>query len=177
MLQPRPHVTTKETIVEKAMEIAKREGVDQVNVRKLAAACNMAVGSMYNYFPDKEAVIVAISELFWKELLCDQEKVYRRGMSFTQFLDQYYSFIYGRLKQYDRSWLKVISGRTSELEALLLFRSVLAADTRINASIWNMELNEDAFCDYVFRNIMALLKAGETNCRFFIFLLEHLLYG
>jgi hypothetical protein len=25
-------------------------------------------------------------------------------------------------------------------------------------------------------NLMALLQAGENNCRFFLFLLEHLLY-
>ena len=34
----------------------------------------------------------------------------------------------------------------------------------------------DAFVEYVFVNLMALLQACEKHCRFFLFLLEHLLY-
>ena len=39
-----------------------------------------------------------------------------------------------------------------------------------------MELNQEAFVDYVFSNLIALLQTGESNCRFFLYLLEHLLY-
>jgi len=68
--------------------------------------------------------------------------------------------------------MAVPSGR----RRIQLLREVLDQDERINPSIWNMELNQDAFVEYVFVNLMALLQAGENNCRFFIFLLEHLLY-
>ena len=61
-------------------------------------------------------------------------------------------------------------------EAKRLIKEVLARDERVRGDIWNMELNKDAFCDYVFTNFFALLRAGESNCRFFLFLLEHLLY-
>jgi hypothetical protein len=57
-----------------------------------------------------------------------------------------------------------------------MLRDVLDKDRRVRGSIWNLELNEDAFCSYVMTNLMALLQAGENNCRFFLFLLEHLLY-
>ena len=46
-------VTTKEEILEHALNIAIEEGVDQVSIRKLAASLNIAVGSMYNYYKDK----------------------------------------------------------------------------------------------------------------------------
>ena len=58
----------------------------------------------------------------------------------------------------------------------MLEGSLSNPDKRIWYAIWNMELNQDTFVDYVFVNLMALLQAGENNCRFFIFLLEHLLY-
>ncbi|MGN0426774.1 MAG: TetR/AcrR family transcriptional regulator [Agathobacter sp.] len=170
------HVTSQEQILEKTMEIAIREGVDSVSIRKLASACGIAIGSVYNYYPNKEAVIAAVAEQFWDGILNDQEKLYRRGMGFTGFLEQYYSFLYGRLAQYDKGWLSQIAGSESEKKAIAMLKTVLYDDKRINQSIWNMELNEDAFCEYVMTNIMALLQAGENNCRFFIFLLEHLLY-
>lgn len=172
----KPHVTTKEAILEQAIIIAKREGIEQVNIRKLATACNMAVGSMYNYYANKDALIEDVSKAFWMDLLKDHEKIYRKGMSFTMFLEQYYSFIAGRLKQYEKGWVNEFIGKPFEKEASVLLRKVLYEDKRINPSIWNMELTEEAFCNYVMTNIVALLRAGEPNCKFFAFLLEQLLY-
>ncbi len=169
-------VTSKDQILEKAMEIAIREGVDQVSIRKLASACGIAVGSVYNYYPDKQNLIAAVCEKFWSEILTDQEKLYQKGISFTSFLEQYYSFLYGRLAQYDKGWLVKISGRESEKKVIRMLKQVLLEDRGVNGSIWNMELNEDAFCQYVVTNLMALLQVGESNCRFFLFLLVHILY-
>ena len=169
-------VTSKDTILEKAMEIALSSGIDKVSIRKISSACGITIGSVYNNYKDKESLITDIAEGFWQDIFKDQEQLYREGMPFTMFLEQYYILLYGRLSPYDKSWLKEMEGRIPEKTAIPIMRKVLDKDTRINGSIWNMELNEDAFCEYVFINIMALLRAGENNCRFFIFLLEHLLY-
>ena len=50
-------VTTQEEILEHALKIAIEEGVDKVSIRKLATSCGIAVGSMYNYYKDKESFI------------------------------------------------------------------------------------------------------------------------
>ena len=168
-------VTTREAILEHALAIAKREGLAQVSIRKLAKECGIAVGSMYNYYPDKQTLINAVSQDFWSTLIKDQDRLYREGMGFTFFLDQYYMFLYAKLSDYDRSWLKEMDQGTKN-QTVLLFKSVLDNDDRVNQSIWNMELNQDIFCNYVLTNIIALLRAGENDCRFFVFLLEHLLY-
>lgn len=169
-------VTSKDQILDRAMEIAVSEGVDAVSIRRLATACGIAIGSVYNYYKDKDAIIYDVAERFWSGILSDQEKVYRDGMEFTSFLEQYYLYLYGRLARYDKSWLMGMSGRSPEKEAIQLLQKALHGDKRVNPTIWNMELNEDAFCEYVMTNIMALLRSGENNCRFFIFLLDHLLY-
>ena len=93
----------------------------------------------------------------------------------TTFLEQYYSFLYGRLYTHDISWLSAMDAGTKE-QAHKLFLKVLEEDDRVIGSIWNMELNQNAFCEYVLNNIVALIRNGESNCRFFILLLEHLLY-
>lgn len=169
------HVTTKEEILEKALDIAMREGIDKVSIRKLSAACDIAIGSVYNYYPNKDAVILAVAQHFWGHLLVDQEKLFQSGIGFTAFLEQYYMYLYGRLAKYDKSWLQSMDDRTKQL-AVSFFHRVLLEDVRVDGSIWNMDLNQEAFCEYVLTNIFALLQAGENNCRFFIFLLEHLLY-
>lgn len=173
----RQKVTSREEIKDEALKIAVRDGIDRVSVRKLAEACGIGVGSMYNYYPDKESLIEAVSEAFWEDILRDQERLYRRGTEFTSFLEQYYGFLYSRLLNYDKNWLSRLSGSSSQMRAAMeLLRRVLGEDHRINPAIWNMELNQEAFLRYVFVNLTALLQAGEKNCRFFIYLLEHLLY-
>ena len=39
-------VTSKDKILEKALLIAKKEGVDNLSIRKLASACDIAIGSV-----------------------------------------------------------------------------------------------------------------------------------
>ena len=170
-------VTTQEKILDAAMEIALREGLDKLSIRKIASSCGIAIGSVYNYCKNKDALNTAVAERFWERIFEDQERLYHPGMGFSSFLEQYYLFLYGRLSSYDSSWLRELEAFVPERSAVPMMRSVLEEDVRVNHSIWNMQFNEDSFCEYVFTNIMALLRAGENNCRFFIFLLEHLLYS
>lgn len=170
------HVTSKEEILNTAMEIALEEGIEAVNIRKLATKCGMAVGSMYNYYKSKEELFAELSEHFWNKILENQERLYHQGMDFTTFLQQYFAYLYGKLNSYDSKWYEMMNERVKS-ETLMLFKAVLKEDERVNQYIWNMELNQDVFCEYVFVNVIALLRSGENNCRFFVFLLEKLLYN
>ena len=169
-------VTSAEAILEQAIVIAKSEGIEQLNIRRLAKDCNIAIGSVYNYYKNKDTLLKDVAECFWKELLKDHEKVYRKGMRFTAFLTQYYSFVYSRMKKYDRDWLDERIGKPFEREVSQLLKVAMEEDKRIDPSIWNMELTKVEFVQHVLVNMTALLRKGETNCRFFAFLLEKLLY-
>ena len=172
----KPHITTQEIILAHAMEIAKTQGVDKLSIRKLATACGIAIGSVYNYFPNKDAVVTVMADQFWNGIFEDQERVYRSHMGFTAFVEAYYAFLYAKLSPYDSSWIREMDGKIPKGQVLELFRRALAEDMRANGAIWNMEFHPDNFCEYVFSNLMALLANGEVSPRFFIFLLENLLY-
>ena len=169
-------VTSTDKILEVALLIAKKEGVDKLSIRKLASACGIAIGSVYNYYPDKDALVTAVAETFWNNIFSDQDKLYRQGMGFTQFLEWYYSYLYTKMSPYDSSWVKELEGKIPAEKTIQLFMQILRQDKQINNSIWNMEFQPENFCKYVFTNVMALLQSGEPNCRFFIYLLENLLY-
>ena len=164
------------TSLEKALLIAKREGVDKLSIRKIATSCGIAVGSVYNYYPDKDALVTAVAESFWNRIFEDQEKLYQPNIRFTRFLQQYYSYLYAKMSPYDRSWVHDLEEKIPMQETMRLFEKIVKEDEGINPSIWNMEFSPESFCQYVFKNIMALLQSGETNCRFFIYLLDNLLY-
>lgn len=169
-------VTSTDKILEVALLIAKKEGVDKLSIRKLASACGIAIGSVYNYYPDKDALVTAVAETFWNNIFSDQDKLYHRGMSFTQFLEWYYSYLYTKMSPYDSSWVRELEGKIPADKTVHLFMEILKQDEAVNNSIWNMEFQPENFCHYVFTNVMALLQSGEASCRFFIYLLENLLY-
>ncbi len=169
-------VTSRDKILEQALLIAKKEGVDKLSIRKLASACDIAIGSVYNYYPDKDALVTDLAERFWKNIFSDQDRLYHHGMSFTQFLEWYYSYLHAKMSPYDSSWVKEMEGKIPMDETISLLLQILKEDDKVNNSIWNMEFQPENFCRYVFTNIMALLQSGESNCRFFIYLLENLLY-
>ncbi len=169
-------VTSTEKILEQALLIAKKEGIHKLSMRKLAEACGIGLGCIYNYYPDKETLVTEVAANFWNAIFADQEKLYHTNMGFTRFLEQYYSYLYAKMAPYDRSWVRDLEEKIPMEETMRLFQKVLREDARINLSIWNMEFLPEDFCRYVFKNIMALLQSGETNCRFFIYLLNNLLY-
>ena len=59
-------VTSKEELLDTARQIVFQEGIDQLSIRVLAKKLNISVGAVYNYFPSKSDLLLAIVESFWK---------------------------------------------------------------------------------------------------------------
>jgi AcrR family transcriptional regulator len=53
-------VQTKERIVDAARELFDRNGFEQTTTRDIARATGLAVGTLFNYFPSKEALAMSI---------------------------------------------------------------------------------------------------------------------
>ena len=61
-------VTSKEQILETSRELIRQQGWTAVNIRTVAAACGVSVGSIYNYFDSKSALVSATVESVWCEI-------------------------------------------------------------------------------------------------------------
>ena len=58
-------VTSKEEILSISRQLMQQKGWASVNIRSVAAACGVSIGSIYNYFDSKSALIKAIVESVW----------------------------------------------------------------------------------------------------------------
>ena len=67
-------VTSKEEILTAGRELIRREGWNAVNIRSIAAACGVSVGSIYNYFPSKAVLMTAVVESIWWEIFRHSEE-------------------------------------------------------------------------------------------------------
>ena len=59
--------TLRDTLLNLARSIANTEGIDAINIRTLAQRAGIATGTMYNYFSNKEEILLALTEEYWMQ--------------------------------------------------------------------------------------------------------------
>jgi len=60
---------TVNTILEATTRVLTKEGYDRTSTNKIAAVAGVSIGSLYQYFPSKEALVAAVSERHSQEVL------------------------------------------------------------------------------------------------------------
>jgi AcrR family transcriptional regulator len=53
---------TRNRILDTALELFRRDGLDQTTMRQIATECRVALGAAYYYFPSKDALVMAFYE-------------------------------------------------------------------------------------------------------------------
>ena len=61
-------VTSRDAILSVSRQFITQNGFGSVNMRAIAAACGVSVGSVYNYFPSKGDLICAVVESVWHDI-------------------------------------------------------------------------------------------------------------
>lgn len=67
-------ITTKEKILENAKKEAYSKGLEKIGMREISSASSVALGTLYNYFPDKESLIIATISSIWNETIGNLKK-------------------------------------------------------------------------------------------------------
>lgn len=63
-----PKVSSREEILEMTKTMVTESGLGSVSIRSVAERCGIAVGSIYNYFPSKRELLVAVTEIVWRDI-------------------------------------------------------------------------------------------------------------
>lgn len=67
-------ITSEFEILKASRELIQKQGWSAVNIRSVAAACGVSVGSIYNYFDSKAALVEATVESVWREIFhCSED--------------------------------------------------------------------------------------------------------
>jgi AcrR family transcriptional regulator len=60
---------TVEALLEATARVLMKEGYDRASTNKIAAVAGVGIGSLYQYFPSKEALVAAVVERHMQEML------------------------------------------------------------------------------------------------------------
>lgn len=184
-------VTSREELLKAAAEIAHKEGLSKVTIRGVAAACGVAVGSIYNYFPTKGDLVFAIIEDFWRRAIhsgMQMEAAEKEG--FLPFFHSLYSRFATYLSAFENDWLGEMGRLTTSerqkgkameeayfghIKGGLL--EALRRDRAIAPTVWAGAFTEEGFVDFIFQNMMMGLRAGKEELPFLEEAARRLLYS
>ena len=181
-------VIDKDKLIDQAYSIAAREGISALSVRKLAAACGIAVGSVYMYFPTKADLTAAVFTRFFGQALFEECCRVDGRESFVDYVRKLRGALGAALVDMDVDWFAEMRRLPrSEHEALEAARGpmlahmeqglqhVLEADPAVVRSRLVGALSPEKLCPFVLGAVFTSLMEG-SDCETLFALLDASLY-
>ncbi len=181
-------VTSKEAILETSRKLIQENGWAAISIRSVAQACNISVGSIYNYFDSKSDLIAATVESVW----CDIFHAPDGKASFQQFTEciewAYESMRRGNetypgfFSMHSMSFVGEDNASGQELMAKSWkhiqdgFYIVLMRDKKVNPAVFDDVLTPQKLVQIVFSLIISSLLRQDYDCAGIVRMLEQILY-
>lgn len=196
----KPQATSREDILAACRQLVREGGLEGVSVRAVATAAGVAPGTLYHYFPDKRALLTAVTADVWREVFdldalpAASEAPAAAGekdVGFPGYVRALFSGARLRLAAYpgfaQAHGLDLVAqaGHAEEgrhrMDAFLarVERALLAAlarDGRVSGRAFADGLTPEALARVVMRDLLALLVLGSEDCDDLVALLRSVLY-
>jgi AcrR family transcriptional regulator len=193
-----PKATSREDILEACRAIVRERGLSGISVRSVASACGIAPGTLYNYFPGKDALVLAVTADIWRDIFgfdaeqdpsaekepdAEQgfaayvEKTFqgaRRGMArYPGFLPAHALGLAGNDAQSSlgQEMMRSFFGR---IEDGLL--RALNADGNVRQDAFSDVLTREDLAELVTQQLVLLLVLGRDDCQSLVALVRRVLY-
>lgn len=169
-------ITSKEAIMQACRKIAAQKGLSALNMRTVAKECNIALGTLYNYYADKDELLIAAVESVWKDIFHMDGKC-ETSLSFPDYVD----YIFGCIQRGAAEYPGFLSGHSvaiakskkgeakstmehyfEHIKSAML--NALRTDTAVNPTAFNEAFTESCFIDFVTDSILLLIIKREPDC-------------
>ncbi len=176
--------TLRDTLLCCARETADREGIDAVNIRSIAQKAGVAAGTVYNYFSNKDEILLELTEEYWRRTLLDMRTAVTSG-SFCGQLEKIFAFLreridssagklMGSLGNVETAGHERMASMQASFEKSLMER--MAKDTRIRGDVWDEVFTREQFARFIVMNMTMLLKTRASDIRFLTAVIERTIY-
>lgn len=171
-------------LLEAARSIADADGIDAINIRSIAARVGVASGTVYNYFSNKEEILLALTEEYWRQTLFELEAAVGPG-PFCQQLQEIFAFLKARMEESGGKLMNSLG--KAEAEGQVRMASMQAAlsaalaerleqDETIPGTIWTEGFSKEEFAHFLMMNMMLLLKTGAPDMSFLLQIVRRTIY-
>lgn len=105
-----------ETIVEKASLLFSRHGYDAVDMKMVAAEAGTSVGNLYNYYPSKPALFLAIKEAWRNDVVEACRTILASEAPRRDRILGVLHRLYDDIAQWQGLWSEFLSGREEQAQ-------------------------------------------------------------
>lgn len=181
-------VISKEKILKASKELIQQEGWTAVNIRRVAATCQVSVGSVYNYFSSKADLVSAVVESVWYEIFhgfaCESALqniqdciiwIYGRmawgNEKYPDFFSLHSLGFMGEEKKEGRQKMQQVQKHMKELLC-----QTLKKDSQIRLDAFTAEFQPEDLADILFSLMLSALVKKDYEPAVVLQLLQKILY-
>ncbi len=167
---PKIYDDLRETIVQKAKTIIISKGYSKLNMREVARASGIAVGTIYNYFPTKDSLMSELMYQYWMEFIEAIKQAQQEDQELFVKFRSIYRLLETFLDTFKDTWLKLNGtekGMTKEhhrqkQEVVDLFVDTLEAAIKKhkaeNTGTPKPEINDRELASFIVQNFMLIAQ-------------------
>lgn len=161
------------------MQVCRRlvseRGLSALNMRTVAKECGTALGTLYNYYSDKDELVIATIAVIWQDIFHLPRE--ESGVPFTEYVDRLFRRVREVSSDYPDFFAAhsaAVAGAGSDKAKSAMDRcfedirhallAALKSDSAISPSAFSGALSEEAFAEFVLENIILLLSADKPSC-------------
>lgn len=178
--------TSNSEIINACKEIFKEKGLNSLNMREVASRCNVALGSIYNYYPSKSMLLLDTIDSIWKEIL---HKFNFEGNRFDEKVRDLFCLIQEGSESYPDFFnvhvyilpkMEKVRGRAAMEKYFQNIKNKLLdclnQDKEVNLVFFNEEMTKEQFVEFVFDNLINLLLRKQDNCDGLLYVICRCIY-
>ena len=168
-------ITSKEEILKASRELIKKKGLNAINMRSVAEASNIAVGSIYNYFKSKEELTIAVVGSVWFDIfhpsnVCLEsdsfidsvdiifQSLENGNKKYPNFFSYHSSMIFGKNKNKGVNMMNTIIKHMKEG-----LHKTLSNDKKVRSDAFDDNFTATKFIDTIFSFIMSSMMKGDYD--------------
>ncbi|MDY4079811.1 MAG: TetR/AcrR family transcriptional regulator [Clostridium sp.] len=181
-------ITSKEAILQVCRDIVASKGLAAVNMRSVADKSQIALGTLYNYYDNKDELLLATVEEIWKDIFhmdhrCPAE------LSFPKYVEYIFECVQKGAENYPDffSAHSICIANSEKEKAKCTMKhcfkhmkegllEVLQTDSNVSVDAFSTSFEKLDFIDFVLDNLLMLLVQGKKSCEMLIEIIQRTIY-
>ena len=183
-----PEKTSKEAIMQVCRRIVSEKGLQALNMRSVAKECHIALGTLYNYYSDKDDLLIATVESVWKDIF-HMNQGCEAIVSFPEYVNHLFQCIQKGAGEYPNFFTSHSIGIANlgkdkakgmmercfvHMKSAML--TVLNSDSGVDSNVFSEAFTKTDFIDFVFDNMLLQLAHGREDSKILVEIINRVVY-
>ncbi len=181
-------IISKEKIIKESRDLVAEEGLNALSIRKLAKRCNVAVGSIYNYFSSKDELMISTIEIVWEDIFKIDDYIEEYD-DFIKYLSEIFTHLCEGIEKYPNfftihslSFKAQSIGKAKDSMATYIEKvrenmiTILDRDPNVKENAFSDEFTQDDLVKFILSTAVCFIVEKNYNKELLLKIIEKIIY-